>query len=275
MKKYIILLPIVALLLSACKHDEPNAKYAVTFKLPQVSVNTEPMDNPRKAPILTDDDGKQMTDLILFDGSTYLLRQQSTDPEFGTITVMLTAGTHNLHFIATRSEGLDYTDGMLTCTSLKPTFGDHYTINVSSSSDEYVTMERITGQVVVIIEDEIPADAKSLRIQFGDFYTSIDPTTFNATRTGAYDTSVDISGKAGKSGQSFTINILAPNYGVEHTTSFTLTAKNTSGTIIGQATGTMPICSNTKTLLHGNLFTGTRSFISLSTAWNADKDASF
>lgn len=275
MKKYITLLLIVALLLSACKHEEPDAKYAITFKLPQVSVETEPMDSPRKAPILTDDDGKQMTDLILFDGSTYLLRQQNTAPEFGTITVMLTAGTHNLHFIATRSEGLDYTDGLLNCTSLKPTFGDHYTINVSGSTDEYVTLQRLTGQVVVTIEDEIPADAKSLRIQFGDFYTSIDPTTFNATRTGAYDTSVDISGKAGKSGQSFTINILAPNYGVEHTTSFTLTAKNTSGTIIGQATGMMQICSNTKTLLHGNLFTGTRSFISLSTAWNADKDASF
>lgn len=274
MKRFFLLASSVLMLLSACKHDEPS-QHKVTFRIPQVSVNTEPMESPRKAPILTDDDGKQMTDLILFDGSTYLLRQQNTDPEFGTITVMLTAGTHNLHFIATRSEGLDYTDGLLTCTSLKPTFGDHYTINVAGSSDEYVTMERITGQVVVTIEDEIPADAKSLRIQFGDFYTSIDPTTFNATRTGSYDTSVDISGKAGKSGQSFTINILAPNYGVEHTTSFTLTAKNTSGTIIGQATGTMPICSNTKTLLHGNLFTGTRSFISISTAWNADQDASF
>lgn len=274
MKRFFLLASSVLMLLSCGNNDEPS-QHKVTFRIPQVSVETEPMDSPRKAPILTDDDGKQMTDLILFDGSTYLLRQQNTDPEFGTITVMLTAGTHNLHFIATRSEGLDYTDGLLSCTSLKPTFGDHYTINVAGSSDEYVTLQRITGQVVVTIEDEIPADAKSLRIQFGDFYTSIDPTTFNATRTGAYDTSVDISGKAGKSGQSFTINILAPNYGVEHITSFTLTAKNTSGTIIGQATGMMPICSNTKTLLHGNLFTGTRSFISLSTAWNADKDASF
>lgn len=274
MKRFFLLASSVLMLLSCGHNDEPS-QYKVTFRIPQVSVNTEPMDSPRKAPILTDDDGKQMTDLILFDGSTYILRQQNTDPNFGTITVMLTAGTHNLHFIATRSEGLDYTDGLLNCTSLKPTFGDHYTINVSGSSDEYVTLQRLTGQVVVTIEDEIPADAKSLRIQFGDFYTSIDPTTFNATRTGAYDTSVDISGKAGKSGQSFTINILAPNYGVEYTSSFTLTAKNTSGTIIGQATGMMQICSNTKTLLHGNLFTGTRSFISLSTAWNADKDASF
>ena len=39
--------------------------------------------------------------------------------------------------------------------------------------------------------------------------------------------------------------------------------------------GTMTIASNTKTLLHGNLFTGTRSFLSLSTAWNSDIDEGF
>ena len=262
------------MLLSCGNNDEPS-QHKVTFRIPQLSVKTEPMDSPRKAPILTDDDGKQMTDLYIFDGSTYLLRQQNTDPEFGTITVMLTAGTHNLHFIATRSEGLDYTDGLLNCTNLRPMFGKHYTINVSGSSDENVTMDRLTGQVVVTIEDEIPAGAKNLRIQFGDFYTSIDPTTFNATRTGAYDVSADISSKVGKSNQSFVINILAPTYGSEYITSFTLTATNTSGKIIGQATGNITICSNTKTLLHGSLFTGTRSFISLSTAWNADIDESF
>ena len=142
-------------------------------------VDTEPMSNaPRKVAPLTDEDGQQMTDLFLFDGSTLLLRQQSTDPDFGTVTVMLTEGEHHLHFVATRSTELSYDDGVLNCASLRPTFGKHYDLIVSGKSDEYVTMERITGLVVITIEDEIPADAASLRIQMGDFYKGMNPTTF-------------------------------------------------------------------------------------------------
>ena len=40
-------------------------------------------------------------------------------------------------------------------------------------------------------------------------------------------------------------------------------------------TGTITIAPNTKTLLSGNLFTGTRSFISLNSAWNADIEENF
>ena len=50
--------------------------------LPALQVETEPMSAPgvRKVAPLTDEDGSQMTDLLLFDGATYLMRQQNTDP---------------------------------------------------------------------------------------------------------------------------------------------------------------------------------------------------
>ena len=216
-----------------------------------------------------------MTDLILFDGATYLMRQQNTDPNFGTVTILLTAGEHHLHFIATRSTELTYDEGILNCASLRPTFGKHYDINVSGGSDENVTMDRLTGQVVITIEDEIPAGAANLRIQFGDYYKGINPTTFAGVRSGEFDQSVSIASKVGMTDQVWRLNVLAPVYGTESETTYTLTATNTSGDIIGQATGTMTICSNTKTLLHGSLFTGTRSFVSLSTAWNSDIDVTF
>ena len=274
MKKYLFLLPIVALL-AACKSDEPSQSHQVTFRVPALKVETEPISSPRKVAPLTDDDGSQMTDLILFDGATYLMRQQNTDPDFGTVTVMLTAGEHNLHFIATRSTELSYDEGVLNCASLRSTFGKHYYINVTGGSDEYVTMDRLTGQVVITIEDEIPAGAANLRIQFGDYYKGINPTTFAGVRSGAYDQTVSIASKVGMTGSQWKLNILVPAYGETSETSYTLTATNGSGDIIGQATGTMTICSNTKTLLHGNLFTGTRSFVSLSTAWNSDIDEGF
>ena len=266
---------MVAVLFSCNSKYASEAQHPVTFRVPALQVDTEPMNAPRKVAPLMDEDGQQMTDLFLFDGAAQLLRQQSTDPDFGTITVMLTEGEHHLHFVATRSTELSYADGMLNCASLRPTFGKHYDINVSGKSDEYITMERLTGMVVITIEDEIPADAASLRIQMGDFYKGLNQTTFAGVRSGEFDQTVSIASKVGTTGVQYKLNILAPVYGIESTTTYALTATNGSGDVIGKATGTMPINSNTKTLLHGSLFTGTRSFVSLSTAWNGDIDEAF
>ena len=278
--KKLFLCAAIAVCMLACKSkDEPEnlQKHQVTFHVPGMVVETEPMNAPavRKVAPLTDDDGQQMTMLLMFDGSDLLVQQPNTDPNFGTITVLLTTGTHHLHFIATRSTGLAYNEGILTFESLRPTFGKHYDLNVSGSSDENIAMDRITGQVVITIEDEVPTGAQSLRIQMGDSYMGIDPTTFNGVRTGAFDQSANISGRVGTSDNEWKINVLVPEYQVEHETSFTLTATNTSSQVIGQATGTIPCNNNTKTLLHGNLFTGTRSFLSLTTSWNADNDVDF
>ena len=279
MKRILFLCALAALTLVSCKSDkdEPQAQHQVTFRVPQLAVETEPMNAPgvRKVAPLTDEDGAQMTDLILFDGATYLMRQQNTDPNFGTVTVMLTAGEHHLHFVATRSTELSYDEGILNCTSLRSTFGKHYDINVTGGSDEYVTMDRLTGMVVITIEDEIPAGAANLRIQFGDYYKGLNPTTFAGVRSGDFDQTVSLASKVGQTDVQYKLNILAPVYGTESTTTYTLTATNGSGDVIGQATGTMPINSNTKTLLHGNLFVGTRSFISLATSWGADSDVTF
>ena len=267
---------MVAVLFACNSKDAPEAQHQVTFRVPALQVDTEPMAKaPRKVAPMTDEDGQQMTVLFLFDGATLLLRQQSTDTDFDTVTVMLSEGDHHLHFVATRSTELSYEDGVLNCASLRPTFGKHYDLNVSGKSDEYITMERITGLVVITIEDEIPADAASLRIQMGDFYNGLNPTTFAGVRSGEFDQTVSIASKVGMTGVQYKLNILAPVYGIESTTTYTLTATNGSGDVIGHATGTMTICSNTKTLLHGSLFTGTMSFVSLSTAWNSDIDEAF
>ena len=279
MKRLFLFAAIAAALLSCSKKDEPAnvQQHQVTFRIPQLAVETEPMNAPavRKVAPLTDEDGAQMTDLILFDGATYLMRQQNTDQNFGEVTVMLTAGEHHLHFVATRSTELSYDEGVLNCASLRSTFGKHYDLNVTGGSDEYVTMDRLTGMVVITIEDEIPEGAANLRIQFGDYYKGLNPTTFAGVRSGDFDQTVSLASKVGQTDVQYRLNILAPVYGTESTTTYTLTATNGSGDVIGQATGTMPINSNTKTLLHGNLFVGTRSFISLATSWGADSDVTF
>ena len=270
MKKYLFLVPVVALF-CGCNSNEPQAKHQVTFQVEGMVVENQPM----KVAPLTDDDGQQMTDLFLFDGAAQIAHQTNAEDDFGTVTVLLTAGEHHLHFIATRSTELSYDEGILSCTSLRPTFGKHYNIDVTGGSDENISLDRLTGQVVITIEDEIPAGSANLRIQFGDYYKGINPTTFAATRSGDFDQTVSIASYIGQTDKSWTLNIIVPEYGEEHETTFTITATNEGGDIIGQATGTMTCNSNTKTLLHGELFKGTNSILSLTTSWRADEDVTF
>lgn len=276
MKKLLFLAAICSVLMacSSSSNEEPVAKEKVTFTVSNFTSTTQPMSAPRKAvSSLSDEDG-DMTDLYLFDGSTQLAHQVSTDENFGTITVMLTAGSHTLHFVATRSTGLAYEGGVLSATSLRSTFGKTITINVSGSSDETVDMNRLSGKLVITINDAIPAGAANLRIQVGNIYKNLDVQTLYGVSPAAFDQTVSLSSKVGLTSQTWTLTTLAPDADGYETT-FTLTATNGSGVVIGQATGTVTLAPNTKTLLSGNLFTGTRSFVSLNTAWNADINANF
>ena len=273
MKKFLSICALAALLIGCKGNDEPNQQQVV-FRVTNFTSTTEPMDAPRRAPQSLIDDGDALTDLYLFDGTTQLIHQTSDQEDFGTITVLLTTGNHTLHFVATRSTGLSYDGGILACTSLKNTFGKTMQLNVAGGGDQNVTLDRLSGKLIITINDAIPSGASNLRIQLGDRYTSLDIASLYGTSPAAFDQNLNISGKVGTSGYSITLYMLAPDADGYETT-FTLTATNTSSEVIGQATGTITIAPNTKTLLSGNLFTGTRSFISLSTGWNTDIEESF
>lgn len=274
MKKFILFSALAALLIGCKGQNEPGQQQQIIFHVSNFTSTTEPMDAPRRAPQSLIDDGDALTDLYLFDGTNQLIHQTSDQEDFGTITVLLTTGNHTLHFVSTRSTGLSYEGGILACSSLKNTFGKTVQLNVAGGGDQNVTLDRLSGKLVITINDAIPTGASSLRIQLGNRYTSLDIASLYGTSPAAFDQNVNISGKVGNTGHQVSLYMLAPDEdGYE--TDFTLTATNTSSEVIGQATGTITIAPNTKTLLSGNLFTGTRSFISLNSAWNADIEESF
>ncbi len=278
MKRLFLFAAIVAAFLSCSKKDEPAnvQQHQITFRVPQLAVETEPMGSPRKAPqatILDDEGGTALTDLYVFDGTTQLAHQVNTDDGFGTITVQLLAGEHNLHFVATRSTELNYDAGVLSMTAVRPTFGQHLVLNVTGASENNITLDRLTGQFKLTIEDEIPAAAAKLRIELADFYKGLNVVTFAGTNKEAYSADINITSKVGQTNANWTVNHFAPTYGTQYSTTYTITAFDAEDHIIAQATGTVPLNSNTKTNLHGNLFTGTQAFISVNHAWNADLNA--
>ena len=274
MKKLLFLAALCGALLACSSKDEPEQTEKVTFTISNFDPTQHPLSAPKKAPAALYDGDDVLTDLYLFDGATQLVHQSSTQEDFGTITVMLTTGEHQLHFVATRSSELSVSNGVLACTSLRNTFGKTLNFTVNGSSEEQLVLDRLSGKLLITINDAIPAGASNLRIQLGQRYTSLNVQTLYGVNPAAAEFNLNISDKIGNTGYNINLWMLSPAAdGYE--TSFSLTATNASSTIIGQAQGTLTIKPNTKTFLSGNLFAGTKSFISLNTSWDAEINESF
>ena len=272
MKKISFLLALAAVFIVSCNNNpEPTTAQTkqVTFTVDAFHVSTASL-APRRAPILDDADGTALTDLYVFDGTTQLAHQTSDDDAFGTLTLTMTYGSHNLSFIATRSTGMSYADGILAVTSLRPTFGELQAVTISDVSDAFdITLDRVTGQLVVTIEDAIPADADHLTFSIDNRYTSLDVQTFNGVNGAPVEQSVNIASAVGEAGKTYTFNMLAAVYQEQYTTDVTLAAYRSDNSLIAQhVIHDVPVVSNTKTLLSGKMFSGAQFTITANHSWN-------
>ena len=278
MKKYLFFSAIVALLFVSCKgKNEPVQVQQVTFRVSAFEQTTEPMGSPRKAPqatILDDEGGVVLTDLYVFDGTTQLAHQVYADDNaaFGTVTLDLTHGNHNLSFVATRSAGLSYSAGVLSATSLRSTFGKTLALNVSGSTPaQNLTLDRISGLLSITINDEFPATANQIEFVMATRYTSINVATLCGTNGDEWSQKVSCTGKVGQSGVQYSFTFLAPSLTDEYTSDLTINIYNSLDAVIYSVTiEDVRLASNTKTMLSGNLFTSPSASVSVSHTWNTN-----
>ena len=278
MKKYLFFSAIVALLFVSCKgKNEPVQVQQVTFRVSAFEQTTEPMGSPRKAPqatILDDEGGVVLTDLYVFDGTTQLAHQVYADDNaaFGTVTLDLTHGNHNLSFVATRSAGLSYSAGVLSATSLRSTFGKTLALNVSGSTPaQNLTLDRISGLLSITINDEFPATANQIEFVMATRYTSINVATLCGTNGDEWSQKVSCTGKVGQSGVQYSFNFLAPSLTDEYTSDLTINIYNSLDAVIYSVTiEDVRLAANTKTMLSGNLFTSPSASVSVSHTWNTN-----
>ena len=275
MKRLFLFAAIVAALLSCSKKDEPQQKQSITFKVSAFEQTTEPMSSPRKAPqatILDDEGGVALTDLYVFDGTTQVAHQTNDDPSFGTVTLNLSHGNHSLSFVCTRSISLSYSEGVLSATSLRSTFGKTLALNVSASTPaQDLTLERLTGLVGVTINDEFPATANEIEFVINPRYTSLDIATLCGVDGATWSQKVSCTGKVGQSGVQYSFNILAPSRDEEFTADVTINIYNSASTVIYSVTiDDVRMAANTKTLISGNLFTSPSASVTVNTTWNSN-----
>ena len=181
MKKSILLCALMVLLV-ACDGNRPEEVQSVTFQVTNFSQSTAPMGMPQKAPILDDTEGQALTDIYVFDGSTLLLHQTSDQADFGTFTLSLTHGAHNLSVVATRSTGIAVSGSVMTMENVRSTFGVLHPLTVSSSTPaQELTLQRISGSMTITITDEFPSNADEIEFVIDPRYKQLDVTTLCAT----------------------------------------------------------------------------------------------
>lgn len=276
MKNYLVIAAFVAAFV-ACSNtqkDEPKQERTVVFRVLGFEVETEGMTvaGRRGAPILDDENGMELTDIYVFDGTAQLAHQTSDAADFGTVTLNLAQGAHSLSFIATRSSGIGYADGKMTFTSIRPIFGKLLPLTVSgTTAAQSVVLDRLTGQLVVTINDAFPADAAEIAFTVSPKYEALDVATLCGTDGMSKTFRVSCADKVGSSGQTYRLNTLAPSLTDEYTADVSITVYNAGGTAIHSvALTSVRMAGNTKTMLSGNLFAGQKANVTVNHGWNSD-----
>jgi len=277
MKKTIFLCALVAVLFACKSKDEPQAKQQVTFKVTAFEQTTDPMNSPRKAPqstILDDEGGVALTDLYVFDGSTQVAHQVYDDDHdaFGTVTLNLTHGNHNLSFICTRSTGITVENGVMTMGGIRPTFGKLLALNVTgSTAAQNLTLDRITGMLYVTINDEFPSTANQIEFILANKYNQLNVTNLLGVNGYEWSQKVSCTGKVGQSGVQYNFSTICPSLTEEYTSDLTINIYNSGNAVIYSVTiEDVRFASNTKTMLSGNLFTSPSASVSVSHTWNTN-----
>lgn len=285
MKKSIFL-PIVAMFVCSCADDVQPVANPEVDTVPITFACQGDFDLSMRAMTRSlEADGKELTDIwildYLGDDLAQQLHQVSTDSDFGTPTLNLSVGSHNIYFIASRgqSPALDTDAKTLTFGKVLDTFYKSLSLNVSATSagSQSVTLERIVTKLKLTFEDAIPANAATFNVTPTAWHYGIDYTTGQPTAAVSSQTiSVNVpSSSLGKTGEY--LNLYGFSSASEWTTDIAFNCKASDNSILGQATITAaPLKRNRITSFTGPLFSGNSAMtLALSSDWLTEYTATW
>lgn len=227
-------------------------------------------------------DGKDMTDLLVFDYVDGALVQQlhqsdNTAEDFGKPSMTLAYGIHHVYFVASRGTDptLNTTDGTITWTSVRDTFWQDYEVTVvgTSNGNRAVTLDRVVTKLSLAFTDAVSASAATINFTpatwyYGLNYKTGEPTSATTSQTNTMNVP---SGYAGQTDVSVSYFSISPS--TEWATDVTVNSKDADGNIIGQGIMTaVPLKRNRVTEYSGPLFTaGGEIALTLNGTWETSE----
>ena len=286
MKWKIFLNLLCLLFLFSCKKEHQEEKeavrYPVKFTLSGFTQIMQPIDN---ATLKTNSlNTNTATDTIPINKLFYSLGGKTntyysqkivtkTSAGFGVFEENLPAGDYTVVFFGSSTNFVPNNNNLTLDPDITTGWGDtfykklEFTLT-SAGSNQTVQMERISAQLILNIEDAIPATVSKIEIKFGDAY-SVYPGTSFTEQTQYVVTKPAVTGETNT---KLYANQLVTNKPVKVYISYYTTGS------LPYETKTVTVTSqpNKRTLISGKLFTSNNTFnVSYDTNWNTPVTVGF
>ena len=292
MKNIIISLFLFCIVITSCKKDANNNSqsskklYTVTFNAGNFIQQHTSITNSlvrtnavRLADYPTGADTSTANPIIYASIGPNTVEQTSSDPNFGTITTQLPAGTYSV-FIIGGEESTDLLLSYSTTTQdftydnvagdgLNDLFFKKFTITVGSSGiNQNISLNRIVGKLDVVVQDSPPAGFNHFELTVSSYALSYNINSGPVVLVGNY--------KQGLQGISTASGIDVSSFILDTTTPFNVTiaaVDNAGVTAYSKTISNVSFPANTDVVLSGYLFggngTGNGITVGADTTWNA------
>lgn len=184
-----------------------------------------------------------------------MYRNLTSDDDFASPTLSLAFGTHELTFIAHRSEAPSFDSEAFSWTADK--IRDTYiyqqslTVNAETSTAQAVTLDRQVYQLKFLVNDALPSNLATIRISVNDYYPTLALATLNASGSTTLTRDIAVpSSVLGTTGNYFSVYGFCPTNGTEYTTDATITFLTSSNTPIVFCSDLLHFTTSCYNLLH-------------------------
>ena len=222
-------------------------------------------------------DGKDMTDLWVFDYQANELKQQlhqtSEDEDFGEPTMTLGYGTHHLYFVASRGQSptVDLVDNIVAFSKALDTFWADYTIAVSSitASTADVELDRVVTKLSIAPTDVIPTGTAKVEITPHLWYYGVNYMTGEPALP-SDDEPITMTIPSNFIGTTISFNIYGFSSATQWTTNVTVESFNGSNESTSSvAIANAPMKRNRITQYSGQMWSSGKTMsVSLSDEWD-------
>ena len=222
-----------------------------------------------------------LTDILVIDrmagNIVQTMAQTSTDADFGSPTLTLDYGVHELTFIAHRSTtpSFDATAFTWTADKVRQTYVCRQSLTVNTeTTGRAVSLTNHVYQLKFLVADALPTGLATVRIGVTDYRPTLSLADF--TGTGSTTLSRDITIPAnyiGTTGNDFSVFGFCPTLNTEYTTSVSISFLRSDESVIQtHSLNNVPLETNCVTTVQGNFFRTDGAFtLNINTAWGTEK----
>ena len=261
-----------------------NKTAVVRFSVDQWDVSTEPMYGAKTRAVTATE--ANMTDIWLMaysaDTLAAMVHQQSTDENFGSITMNLKYGKYYFYCVSSRGSNavVDKVSKTITWGTVRDTFWNVDSLNIRANTSENtsktITLSRVVGRATVQLIDVVPEGAQQVTLKPSHWYYGLCYLNGDPTADSDAERVVDIPASyIGQ--QGLRVSYMSISAEDDWTTGMVIAMKGAGDVVLGSVTLSDVLMGRNKTVtMTGALLSGTRSLgVNLTDTWGDSNEISW